>query len=145
MRYFIIPALFLLFLLPACTSGSPGDAVPESTPSTNTPDLASIPDDPDPGGLPDGWRDDVPLMPGFTVKTFDASHGGMIAMSEGDVPIDEVTDFYSAIDGWVADTGRDWVTTGSRRALMFTSSEWKLTVTISVSDDKTNLTIMVVA
>jgi len=84
--------------------------------------------------LPAGWPEDVPVMEGFTiigsqsvtqqgewkdVKTVQAS---------GDAPLEEISDFYSKLPGWVLDENLPNMTSGERILLNFTKGDERLTV-----------------
>lgn len=85
--------------------------------------------------LPEAWPADVPIMEGFTImgawSTEDEGEGeiGMSVGAEGDVPIADVEEFYSALPGW-------------ERApkLMITGGEGEM-VNFTLTKDETALTV----
>ncbi len=152
----------------ACVSGNPVPAgeppqsiepadVPAEVGETDTPDESGITDtqatgpDLEPGetaeaGLPEGWRDDVPLMPGFTVLTFNADNGGMLALCEGPVAVSDAVTFYENIEGWEIDVRANDPSAHIEfsESLAFRKDQWNLSIWFADNDGSTGLNILVI-
>jgi len=152
-------------------AGMADDTNPDASQSENTapdesvtPDESGMPDEsgntetqPIAGGpigagsvpyedLPVGWREDVPLMAGFTVIEFDTSDGGMMAICEGTVDQASAVDFYQNLEGWEVDESRadggQHEVTGS--FLPFKKGNVLLSVAVGEADGATQLNLMVI-
>lgn len=69
-------------------------------------------------GLPDGWPDYLPIIPGMTVVMGNTSTGmgvGYFISATGKLSLDEVQAFYMTLDGWVVDTDKPPKTDGEQR------------------------------
>jgi hypothetical protein len=74
--------------------------------------------------LPDGWRDDIPLMQGFEIREFSGlPNGGMFAMTQGDVDPIAVYNFYKELPGWDVDPDAPVGTHEDDRSLGFKKSD----------------------
>ena len=96
-------------------------------------------------GLPEGWRDDIPLMQGMKVVRFNSSEETMNAFLKGDVPIDEVFKFYSNIEGWERDKSQEESLKDEEnlKGIVFKKDGKQLTIAMYVADNQTNMNIVV--
>ncbi|MCX6645683.1 MAG: hypothetical protein NTY09_04910 [bacterium] len=96
--------------------------------------------------LPEGWRQDVPLLVGFEIDDFRKQGDGMMVICHGSLNIDSVTMFYSDLDGWQKNETpeRPWITENSSRRLTYIRDNSTLLITLDEKDGVLNMRILVV-
>ena len=131
------------------TDTRPADTVP--TPPTNE-DATPIIGEPSTFNaelqtdLPDGWRDDVPLLAGFEIDTFrPQGNDSMMALCTGNLNIDNVTAFYADLDNWLKEETPEmpWITEGDSRRLIYVRDAWKLRINLEQGEDGLVMRILV--
>jgi hypothetical protein len=99
-----------------------------------------------PSTLPEGWREDIPLMQGFTIENFAVlPNGGMHAQANGNVPVDSAYGYYSGnLPGWEtwSDTALQGQTENNGSKIMTLRKDgFNLTISIMVEGNNTKLGI----
>ena len=96
--------------------------------------------------LPEGWRQDVPLLVGFEIDNFRKQGDGMMAICHGSLNIDSVTLFYGDLDGWQKNEtpAKPWITEGSSRRLTYIRDTWSLMINLNEKYGVLSMTILVV-
>jgi len=100
------------------------------------------------GQLPEGWPDDVPIMPGLSVEggvshVMDASDASSsTVVFSGDVTLEAVVDFYEDVDGWDSTTSFSMLDGEDPGfMIMLTQDERMLMVAGGMDDEKVMVTI----
>ncbi|MCX6647632.1 MAG: hypothetical protein NTY09_14915 [bacterium] len=104
---------------PKETAGESNETTQES--SSNSEPHPIIPPPGEEVDLPDGWPDSIPIMDGLIlIDVFNENELGknyLSVIANGNVNIDEVTNFYNELDGWKRDWAGSQETTGDQRML----------------------------
>ncbi|MCX6646824.1 MAG: hypothetical protein NTY09_10805 [bacterium] len=90
--------------------------------------------------LPAGWREDIPLMEGFTIDQFHAlPDNGMFAMTKGNVDQNVVYNFYKDLPGWEVDPEGPAGANEDDRSLAFKQGDYILIIAIIRENNETFL------
>ncbi len=117
------------FELQGSTGGSEGQLVVKLTYNWITP----------PGETPEGWPEDVPMVPGMEVRYgFVDEVGAFNVIQTGARELNEIGDFYlENLKGWSNDNPRSVVEGGRSVILMFRRGNERLVITADGREDET--------
>jgi hypothetical protein len=96
--------------------------------------------------LPEGWRQDVPLLVGFQLDEFRPQGDGMMAICSGNLDIDTATLFYGDLENWQKSETpqKPWITEGDARRITYIRDNQSLSINLYEQEGTLKMTILVV-